>query len=204
MTTASARTILGVPFMPPPIVSEATTRLRARVGRLHRLIAPPPVQILEAALSLLDHRVLVTLCAAGVPDALTSTMSVDALAALVPIDRTRLERYVRFAATRGWLRTRWLRRLSVGQRAPRLERRGCHANPWQRRGRAGRSGAGFRHRQQLPRCAPRGVVHPRRRVDGGADERWTGAQRGGVLGTRRQGRSSTRPHVAVGFGGSRS
>ena len=68
MTAQNARTVLGVPFLPSPALSVASLRIRDRIRRVHRGLAPPPVQILEAALSLLDHRVLVELCAAGAED----------------------------------------------------------------------------------------------------------------------------------------
>ncbi len=98
------RTTLGVPFMPPASVSEWSTRLRDLVGRTHRRMAPPPVQILEAALSLLEHRVLVAICEAGVPDALDSTTTIGDLAHEVNVAEERLERLLRFASARGWLR----------------------------------------------------------------------------------------------------
>ncbi len=104
MYPVDAKTTLGVPMLPPAFVSEAGTRLRGVVGRLHRTLAPPPVQILEAALSLLDHRVLVAICAAGVPDALTRKMTTEELATELDVDHGRLERLLRFAAARGWLR----------------------------------------------------------------------------------------------------
>lgn len=66
-------------------------------------MAPPPVRILESALSLLEHRVLVALCEARVPDAIDTTTSVSALAETLSIDEARLDRLVRFAAARGWL-----------------------------------------------------------------------------------------------------
>jgi O-methyltransferase domain len=99
-----ARTILGVPFIPPASMSEGGARVRSALGRLHRAMAPPPVQILESALALLDHRVLVALCEAGVPDALDHPMTVEQLASALSVDPTRLDRLVRFASARGWVR----------------------------------------------------------------------------------------------------
>ncbi len=104
MHTVNPKTTLGVPVLPPAFVSEAGTRLRSFVGRIHRAMAPPPVQILEAALSLLDHRALVALCATGVPEALTKKMTIVELADQLDADHDRLERLVRFGAARGWLR----------------------------------------------------------------------------------------------------
>lgn len=102
--TVTARSTLGVPFIPPAMISEQSTRLRGAVGRLHRVLAPPPVRILESALSLLDHRVLVALCQSGIPDAIDDATSVPALADALGVDRARLDRLIRFAAARGWLK----------------------------------------------------------------------------------------------------
>ena len=98
-----ARTVVGVPMLPPPRVTAAATWARDRIGRLLRRTTPPPVQIVEAALSMLDHRVLVALCRAGVPDALTGPTSVVDLAAGLKVDPVRLERLLRFAAAKGWV-----------------------------------------------------------------------------------------------------
>ncbi len=100
----SAQTTLGVPFVPPAVISEQSTRVRNLLGRWHRRLAPPPVQILESALTLLDHRVLVALCEVGVPDALGLPMRVDELAHRLDLDAARLDRLVRYASARGWLR----------------------------------------------------------------------------------------------------
>lgn len=67
-------------------------------------MAPPPVQILESLFGILEHRVMVLMCSAGIPDALKSPMSVEELARQVDADPERLERVVRFAVARGWLR----------------------------------------------------------------------------------------------------
>jgi hypothetical protein len=67
-------------------------------------MAPPPVQILESLFGILDHRVMVLMCSAGIPDALTSPLSMEDLARRVKADPERLERIVRFAVARGWLR----------------------------------------------------------------------------------------------------
>lgn len=100
----SARSTLGVPFIPPASISEQSTRLRNALGRWHRRMAPPPVQILESALSLLDHRVLAALCRVGVPDALDSPIRVGELAQRLDTDAVRLDRMMRYASARGWVR----------------------------------------------------------------------------------------------------
>lgn len=67
-------------------------------------MAPPPVQILEALFGILEHRVMVLMCSAGIPDALTSPLSIEDLSRRIGADPERLERIVRFAVARGWLR----------------------------------------------------------------------------------------------------
>ncbi|MCU1354088.1 MAG: hypothetical protein JWM05_3297 [Acidimicrobiales bacterium] len=96
--------VLGVPFLPPGRATGATNRLRAALRRAHAGTAPPPVRILEGVFGLLDHRVLVALCQAGVPEALDRPMIPSALAATVGADPARLERLLRYGATRGWVR----------------------------------------------------------------------------------------------------
>lgn len=103
-TVPGASDLLGVPFLPPARVTEATNRLRAGIGRLSDGMAPPPVRILEGLFGMLDHQVLVALCEAGVPDALRSPMRPTDLAAAVGADPAQLERLLRFAAARRWVR----------------------------------------------------------------------------------------------------
>jgi hypothetical protein len=98
------RDVLGVPALPPAPASAAVNRLRARLLALHRRMAPPPLQILESLFRLLDHRVLVALCEAGVPEALTAPMEAAELARRTGSDPDALERLVRYASTAGWLR----------------------------------------------------------------------------------------------------
>jgi hypothetical protein len=99
-----AKDILGVPVLPPAPMASGGDRVRAAIGRAHRRMAPPPVRILEGLFGMLDHRVLVALCEAGVPEALTGRMLPAELAARTGSDPARLERLLRFAATRGWVR----------------------------------------------------------------------------------------------------
>ena len=99
----TAREILGVPFLPPGGVTVRANGVRAVLRRIHAAMAPPPVRILEGLFGMLDHRVLVALCDAGVPDALTGPTQVVALADRVGVDATMLERLLRFAARRGWV-----------------------------------------------------------------------------------------------------
>ncbi len=99
-----ARAVLGVPRVPPGFVTDGVNRVRAALGRVHAAMAPPPVRILEGLFGMLDHRVLVALCAADVPDALLEPVHPAALARRVDVDPARLERLLRYAATRGWVR----------------------------------------------------------------------------------------------------
>ena len=103
-TPPTVAEVLGVPFIPPSVVTRSGTRLRAALGRAHAAMAPPPLRILEGLFGMLDHRVLVALCEIGVPDALTAPTTVADLGKRVGADADMLERMLRFAATRGWVR----------------------------------------------------------------------------------------------------
>jgi hypothetical protein len=98
------RDVLGVPALPPARATLATTRLRSALARLHRRMAPPPLQVLESLLGVLDLAALVALCDLDVPDHLDGPTSPPALAARVDADPAGLERLLRYAATRGWVR----------------------------------------------------------------------------------------------------
>ena len=98
------RELLGAPIVPPAAVAGAGVRIRAGLGRLHRATAPPPARLFEAALGSLDLAVLATLCRLDLPDRLTSPATCATLAAELELDDRRLERLLRYAATRGWLR----------------------------------------------------------------------------------------------------
>jgi O-methyltransferase domain len=100
----TATDVLGVPLVPPAAVTRASTRLRGRLSRMARNMAPPPVQILEGLFGMLDHRVLVALCRAGVPEALTRPTTPAELAERLDADPAMLERLLRYGATRGWVR----------------------------------------------------------------------------------------------------
>jgi hypothetical protein len=100
----NAHELLGVPVLPPGGVTATTNRIRAAIGGLHARLAPPPVRIIEGLFGMLDHRVLVAICEAGVPDALDGPTPTGALADRLDADPEKLERLLRFAATRGWVR----------------------------------------------------------------------------------------------------
>jgi hypothetical protein len=98
------REILGVPALPPGAVTGVAERLRAAVAGLHRRLAPPPLQVLEGVLGLLDPVALGALCRLGVPDRLDRPVPLDRLAAATGADPSTVERLVRYAAARRWLR----------------------------------------------------------------------------------------------------
>ena len=98
------RDVLGVPFLPPARATLATTRVRSALARLHRTMAPPTLGILESLLGVLDLAALVALCELDVPDHLDGAMTPAALADAVGADAAALDRLLRYAATRGWVR----------------------------------------------------------------------------------------------------
>jgi 2,7-dihydroxy-5-methyl-1-naphthoate 7-O-methyltransferase len=100
----TAAEVLGVPFIPPGAVAMSGARVRAALARVQAAMAPPPLRILEGLFGMLDHRVLVELCEIGVPDALTRPTTVADLGERVGAEVDMLERMLRFAATRGWVK----------------------------------------------------------------------------------------------------
>jgi hypothetical protein len=99
------REVLGVPTLPPAVAAGPTARLRAALARAHRASAPPPARLLESALGGLDLAVLATLCRLEVPDRLDRPRDVRVLARDLGLDPQRFDRLVRYARTRGWVRT---------------------------------------------------------------------------------------------------
>jgi len=91
-------------MVPPAVATRAVNRMRAAVAGLHRMVAPPPVLILEAVMGALDGAALATLCELDVPGRLQGRMTVGELAAELDADEERLRRLLGYAATRGWLR----------------------------------------------------------------------------------------------------
>ena len=95
--------VFGVPALPPAAVTNLADRLRAGLARLARA-APPPVRILEGLLGVLDLAALSALCRTGVPERLSAPTQVQALAEDLDVDPDRLDRLLRYAASRGWVR----------------------------------------------------------------------------------------------------
>jgi hypothetical protein len=96
--------VLGVARLPPGWLAGAVNRARAGLARTHRGVAPPPLRIVEAALGHLDTAGLAAFCRLGIADHLTRQMSVADLAAACDVDQEIVERVLRFAATRGWVK----------------------------------------------------------------------------------------------------
>jgi SAM-dependent methyltransferase len=96
--------VVGMPVLPPGGVATAAERLRAVVGGWHRRLAPPPLQVLEGVLGQLDPVALGALCRLGVPDRLDRPVPLAVLASELDADDAVVERLVRYAAGRGWLR----------------------------------------------------------------------------------------------------
>jgi hypothetical protein len=99
-----AADVLGVPVLPPARVSAIGNRVRAGLARAHRATAPPPARLLESALAGLDLAALAALCRLDLPDRVTGPTLVEELATELGLAADRLERLVRYAATRGWVR----------------------------------------------------------------------------------------------------
>jgi hypothetical protein len=96
--------VLGIPILPPARVSGLGNRVRAGLARTHRATAPPPARLLESVLAGLDLAALTALCRLDLPDRVTGPVSVESLAAELGLAADRLDRLVRYAATRGWFR----------------------------------------------------------------------------------------------------
>lgn len=102
--TVGPAEVLGVPLLPPSRAAAAGSRIRAALARTHRGMAPPPARVLEAALGGLDPAAIAALCRLDLPDRLVRPATCQRLADELGVDATRLERLLRYAATRGWLR----------------------------------------------------------------------------------------------------
>jgi hypothetical protein len=102
--TLGPREVFGVPVLPPAPAAAVVNRLRAGLARRRRAPAPPPVRILEGLLGALDLAALVAMCRVGLPEELTEPMETGRLAVVLETDPDRLQRLLRYAATRGWVR----------------------------------------------------------------------------------------------------
>jgi O-methyltransferase len=100
---SQARQILGVPFIPPARLTRALVSLRDALWRTHRRTAPPSMQVMEALFGLFDNRVLGLIVELGLPELLDRPRATADLAAVTGTDPDRLERFLRYAAGRGFV-----------------------------------------------------------------------------------------------------
>jgi hypothetical protein len=100
----SVRDVVGAPALPPARLASVVAQVRALVARLHRGLAPPPVQVLEGLFGVLDHAALAALCRLEVPDRLDGPLTIGELAQGADADVELVRRLVGYAAGRGWLR----------------------------------------------------------------------------------------------------
>ncbi|HUG85260.1 MAG TPA: methyltransferase [Euzebya sp.] len=96
--------LLGVPVLPPARVTRAMVRFRAALAGGHRRLALPPVLILEGLFGLMDNRVLGLLVELDLPELLDRSRSLGDLAEATETDPDRLERLLRYAVIRGFIR----------------------------------------------------------------------------------------------------
>jgi hypothetical protein len=95
--------ILGLPFVPPGKLTRAAIRLRGRVLKTHRAMAPAAVRVLEGLFGLFDNRILGLLVELEIPEALDAPRTVQELAANTGKDPDALMRILRYAAGRGYV-----------------------------------------------------------------------------------------------------
>lgn len=95
--------ILGLPFVPPGRVTRRAIRLRGRLLKTHRNMAPAAVQVLEGLFGLFDNRVLGLLVELGIPEVLDAPRTPQDLATLTGTEPAALLRLLRYAAGRGYL-----------------------------------------------------------------------------------------------------
>lgn len=93
--------VLGVPRLPPGGLARAGNRIRSGLARLGRGSAPPPGRVMEAVLGSLDLAVFGAVCRLDLPDRLREPTTCAELAEDLAVDPQRLERLLRYAATRG-------------------------------------------------------------------------------------------------------
>lgn len=97
------RTILGVPFLPPPRLSRAVVALRRSLGRAQRAAVPPFVSVLEGLFGLVDNRALGLLVELDVPDHLDRPRTTEELAEATGTSPDALARLLRYSAGRGFV-----------------------------------------------------------------------------------------------------
>lgn len=98
------RDLLGVPVVPPPLLTRLVIRARASLAGARRAAAPPSLRVLEGLFGLFDNRALGLLVELELPEMLQQPRHVAELAATTGTDPQALERVLRYAAGRGFLR----------------------------------------------------------------------------------------------------
>lgn len=97
------KSILGAPFVPPPLLTRTLLATRRALSRAHRGSAPPSIQVLEGLFGLFDNRVLGLLVELDLPDLLDAPRSTDQLAESTGTAAPALDRLLSYAAGRGFL-----------------------------------------------------------------------------------------------------
>jgi C-methyltransferase len=120
--------ILGLPFVPPPRLTRGAIRMRGRLLKTHRGMAPPPVRVLEGLFGLFDNRVLGLLVELDIPDLLSAPRTVQELAADTSADSDSLLRLLRYAAGRGFVNQERDGRFGANEVTDVLRRH--HPNSW--------------------------------------------------------------------------
>lgn len=106
----------------------AHRRLRRFLAWAHRATAPAPVAILEGLFGLFDNRVLGLMVDLGIPDLVRRPRTATELADRVGADPDSLERVLRYAASRGFVKARSRGRYGQSRVSRFLER--DHPGDW--------------------------------------------------------------------------
>lgn len=98
------RAVLGAPVVPHGRATAVVNAIRRRLSGTHRAAAPPPLRVMEAVFAQFDAYVLKALIDIDLPNVLTEPIAIPDLATRIGADTDRLERLLRFAAARGYVR----------------------------------------------------------------------------------------------------
>ena len=98
--------LTGVPLPPPPAVARVLARLRSALLGARRSVGVPQLTVFDSVTSLLDNRVLGLLVELEVPEHLDRPRSVAELAGETGLAADPLQRVLRYAAARGFVRER--------------------------------------------------------------------------------------------------
>ena len=109
------RQIVGAPFVPPPLLTRAVTRVRAGLLWSHRRTAPPALRVVETVFALFDNRVLGLVVELDLPELLDRPRTVEELAKATGSNADALARVLRYAAGRGFVTWRRSGRYQANQ-----------------------------------------------------------------------------------------